>query len=349
MHVETPHLAITLPPGFRQEGPRDDLTFVDDRLSREITLTSFTADESANVPEVLRRLADHRRSALENAAGLAHMSDVALLANGHRHEASFLAAGDDPMLAFAGLVLDARPLLGRLHGATFSCYQHASPTLPPPDVEAFAQWCRAALTTLVPAPQRDVLARASAAAPTEPNTVKDPSRLYPYLVPRAYVDAQTTPGPAPRSIGNGLYLAIAEDFEGAVAVQYAERLRGLGDADQILALAQKNLVAALRAGKLPIQAFDGPKGHRVLVFGPEWRAASCLFLPDLFTFAGSNIGAGPLLAAVPHRDALLVFRDVDAAYRDEMRAFIAKNEADGPKPLTAGLFRLSGEGVEAIG
>ena len=43
---------------------------------------------------------------------------------------------------------------------------------------------------------------------------------------------------------------------------------------------------------------------------------------------------------------MLLFRDIDADDRSEMRALIAETEKDGRKPLTWELFRITPAGLE---
>jgi hypothetical protein len=265
---------------------------------------------------------------------------------GPLRQSSFVAVGADPLVSFNGNVIDTRPLLGQRHVVMFCCYQYFKPGAGAPNVAAFEASCREILATVVPVPNREALERAVAGAPTEKGTVKDSSRLYPYPVPRGYVDADAQlQGQNLPSFGHDLYLAIAEDFDGAAAIHFPETLPAIGDRASVIELARRNLARAASEQKVTIRGFEGPRGHLVMLFGFEWLAASCLFLPNLYDFAKQTLGSeGAFCVSIPHREAMFVFRDVDAAYRTEMRAFIAENEKDARKPLTGQLFRLDASG-----
>jgi hypothetical protein len=350
MRFETPHFGFDLPDGYRQQEADSCTSFVHDEDRREITVATMAAKEEADIDWVVRFLAEQRLEALEKLGGLVHATPVTLADRGHLRESSFLAVGADPILTFCGNVIDSRPLLGQRHVVMFCCYQYFRPGAGAPDAAAFETMARELFASVVPVPQRDALDRAAAQAPAEKGTVRDPSRLYPYPVPRGYLDAETFEGPEPSTIGHDIYLALAEDFEGAAAIHYPERLGALGDRAAVVALAQANLARAAGERKVTIRGFEGPRGQLVMLFGFEWLAASCLLLPDLHAFAARTLGGeGPFCAAIPHREAMFVFRDLDASYRQEMRAFIAQNEKDARKPLTGELFAVTPAGIEPLG
>jgi hypothetical protein len=220
-------------------------------------------------------------------------------------------------------------------------YQYLAPGTPP-DVERFSRFAQEVLATVEVLPQRESLQRATAK-----RGEVDTARLYPYLVPSSYLDASSA-ALAPKHLGHGLYVALAEDFDGAARVHLAEALTSLGPPEALLGIAASNLRRALSEQRVGIGRFAGPRGLPVVHFGPEWLAASCLLLPDLHAFASAQLGDGPLCASVPHRDAMLIFRDEDAAYRREMQALIAENEAGARKPLTAELFAVRAGRVDPL-
>lgn len=342
MRFETPQLAFDVPDGYEEQPDDEVSSFVDEQRMREITVSAAALDARADVDEVLHALAGHRAEALRQGTKVHHATQLSLGEHEHLRVSSFVAIGENPIVSFFGTVVDRRPLADRLHLVTFCCYQYAAPG-GPPDVDAFERECRAVLDTVVPMPKREALERAMSTADLAPGAVTNPQRLYPYLVPTSYVD-----GAPPPALGHGIHITFAEDFDGAAAIRHPDTLTALGEFDALMRLARGNLLTAIRERRITVQRFSGPRGLPALVFGPEWLAASCVFLPGLVEFCTENLGPGPFLVSIPHRDAMLVFRDVDAAYRSEMRALIAENEKDGQKPLTWELFRLTEAGVQPV-
>jgi len=210
-----------------------------------------------------------------------------------------------------------------------------------PVVESFERLGRAVLDTLEPFPRRADLEHAA-------RQEADATRLYPYLVPEGYLDKRADSAPTPRHLGHGLFLALAEDFGGVARILFPEDVVSLGAPEAVFEIARANLASALREQRVTIQGFEGPRGFPVMRFGSEPLAASCLVLDDLYAFGATHLGAGPLCASVPHRDAMLLFRREDAGYRREMRQLIAVNEEGAPKPLTDGLFTVNPKGIERM-
>jgi hypothetical protein len=176
--------------------------------------------------------------------------------------------------------------------------------------------------------------------------------LFPYVIHESYLAKSPRPGVTPpHEIGHGCRLAVAEHEKGVAWVKYP------GDAERkgfdwwvVLRRAFQNLTHAVARNEIPIARTlgPGPEGATCLVFGPEWRAASCLFLPDLFANCSTSLGTTSLRAMIPHRELMVVFRGGDARYESEMRAFVAKMAANGRQPLTLDVFAVEEHGVRPL-
>src|SRR2546430_13426595 len=93
------------------------------------------------------------------------------------------------------------------------------------------------------------------------------------------------------------------------------------------------------AGTIHAESFDGAHG-KLIVWSGHWLAASCILLPGLWKLSSARLKSDQLVAAIPHRDALLIFSDQDKTIRDETAAFIREQENFGRKPITDRLVRL---------
>jgi hypothetical protein len=344
MRVQTPHFAFDLPDGFAAQTGDGTWSAIHDADVREITVSSLMAKEEAPVDDVMRRVAELRVEVLRKNGGADHAEPIVFEDRGDLRVAWFATVGKTPLLSYCALVTHRRPVMGQRCVVSFCLYQYFRPGMRPPDAGALLSLGSSILSTLEPLPQRAVLERASAQAVA----ATDGARLYPYLVPEGYLESRPPTASKPRALGHGLYLALAEDFDGAARVHFPAELPSLGTPEAIVKIAGSNLVRAVREQRVTIQGFQGPRGLPAIIFGPQWLAASCLLLPDLHAFAGRHLGQGPLCAAVPHRNTMLVFREEDATYRAEMKALIAKNEAGAPKPLTSELFVVRADGIEPM-
>jgi hypothetical protein len=291
----------------------------------------------------VRRLAEVRIEVFRQNGGADHTEPPTFADRGDLRVAWFPAVGTTPLLSYCGFVTHRPAVMGQRCIVTFCLYQYFHPSLRP-DARAFIELGASILSTIDPLPRRAALERASAQA----MAAADASRLYPYPIPQGYLDSRSSAAPKPAALGHGLYLAVAEDFDGVARVHLLSDLSALGSPETVLRTARGNLAKAVEDQRVTIQCFEGPRGLPAIVFGREWLAASCLVLPDLHAFARRHLGDGPLCASIPHRETMLVFRQEDAAYRAEMKALIAENEAGAPKPLTPELFTLRADGVEPI-
>lgn len=343
MLAETKYFAFDLPDGFVEQSADACSSFVHAEDHREITVASVMAKEEAGVDEVLRRLAEQRLEILRQNGAAEHALPISFADRNDRRIASFVAVGRDPMVSFCANVTHTRAVMGQRCVVMFCVYQYFKPGAGAPNVDLFERFARTVADTIQPLPQRKALERGE-----EQGATVDPTRLYPYLVPSGYLERRPPTAPTPRALGHGLYLALAEDFDGAAKIHFAEDMPSLGAPDALVEIAKSNIARAASERRVTIQRFEGPRGLPAMILGPEWLAAGCLLLPNLHSFAAGHLGNGPLCASVPHRDAMLLFRQEDAAYRREMQSLIAQNEAGAPKPLTHGLFAVTPDGITPL-
>jgi hypothetical protein len=343
MLLETPYFVVDLPDDY-VVGEADGIwSATHDGEFRELTITSMSAPTEAPLDRVLETLADVHRQTLRDDAGATSMTPLEVLSRQGQRLASFLAEAAQPQLAFCAFVTHEEPVLDQRTLVTLCIYQYGEPGVPPTNEQAFQELARSIRDTVQVVPQRAALQRSAAAGEET-----DPTRVYPYLVPVGYLEARNHQGRPPRHLGHDVYVALAEDFDGAARVSYPEDRPGDEDAARIFGAAQQNLVRAVMEGKVPVTGFQTPRGLPALLFGPEWLAASCLLLPDLYQLAARHLGEGPLCASIPHREAMILFRQEDAAYRREMQALIDESEAWGRKRLTRDLFAITAAGIEPL-
>lgn len=75
---------------------------------------------------------------------------------------------------------------------------------------------------------------------------------------------------------------------------------------------------------------------------------SVIFAPGFRAFVADKIG-WPALAVIPHRDFIYVISEKDRALLNRMGGVVQREFRQGAYPLTTEVFRISDEGVEAIG
>lgn len=172
--------------------------------------------------------------------------------------------------------------------------------------------------------------------------------LFPYVLTPEYVkvaDAATL-----RPLGHDLSLGLVTEGESLVGGVSTEQLLAEGlTVDAAYDAAGRNLHALLRDGVVGTQAFQrGPGDLPFALFGGHWAAAACIAYPGLHQAMARALGAESLLVSVPHRGAMLVFPDRDAAGRTELQQFVRDHESDGDQPLTFGLFALDGDGLRPV-
>lgn len=187
---------------------------------------------------------------------------------------------------------------------------------------------------------------AAAAPPVEPHKF-NPAKLYPYIVPAAYLDHQA-PGPEGLTypLGHGLYATLVQDFDGMVRnIQGEELAAAKLTPKQAHARAIENLATLVESGAVTIRRFNGPQGKPFIIFTDHWLSAACVLLPDLRILATKNLETDTFCICLPQRDSMLIFPAADPSYRTEIMAVVRKNEADAQKPLSFGLFQLGTSGI----
>lgn len=339
MRWEVPDFAIELPDGFVVQRERDPFSAFSRARQCEVTVGSWKAAHEADPASAAKDLCDRaHRSALGAMPAHVFVRSDAVHASG-RFIAGLTGAGVEPtFMACRAIVRDA-PIGDTLPGVTVSFYAYADAG-GPDDLAEFLDFCERVVDSVVVVPDAAALERALGQGGN-----LDPSRLYPFLLTVARLDAGSVAEP----VGHGLFLSFAEDHDGAARILYADAplLRRLEGGP--LAVATRNLARAVTAGKVTIGLGTSPTGQRWMVFGPHWLAASCLFLPDLRNFAAEHLGTDDLCACAPHRDLLVVFPTGDESTRAQLTEHLQRWFLEGERPLSAGIFLLSDHGLEPLG
>jgi hypothetical protein len=175
----------------------------------------------------------------------------------------------------------------------------------------------------------------------------DAGRLYPYLVPPEYLRYGASDPAVPAwPVGHGLHLELWYDLEGLLRNVQGSDLARLGlSGEAALGRARENLDRLLASGRVRETHHATPEGDPFLVLDGHWAAATALVWPGLTGLGEKLPGDGPLLAGVPHRDALCLFRGGDAGRVARLRALIREQRSRGRKPLTEALFEITPRGV----
>ena len=209
---------------------------------------------------------------------------------------------------------------------------------------------KALLTTMLAALGLAATTTKSSAVDLPSDVKADASKIYPYVVPAAYLEvggtkSQTIAWP----LGHGLHVALVHDLDGIVRNVTPNDLASLGlSFEEAKKRSLGNLSTLFKSGDIKASRFNGPGGNPFILMGGHWATATCILLPDLHKFAASNIGSDELCVSIPHRDALLIFAKGDKAYRDLMRKMIREKENDGRKPLSFELFNLTSTGLTEL-
>jgi hypothetical protein len=346
MRIERPDFALDLPTGFKvtSAAAEPSVTAVREADTLELYANGGLTFAPGEKPEVqLRWLVEKHQEVLQRDDPKQRVLHFEITERPDAWIAQYCAVGETPLMTLHAFVMRKELVVGWHPVASLSLFQHAfGPRVK--DGDTFLRIFGLVLATYVVSPHADTIERA-VSAPEGPSVL---DRVYPYIVPPQYMEGRAVGAPAPRALGHDVFLNFAVDHGGAARVFLIEDRDDLGDARLVLAHAKANVARAVKARDIPVLLSEGPRGWPILVFGPDWRAASCLFMPGLASFASANLHAERVCASIPHRDTLLVFREGDAKYRNEMRAFVAEKESDGRKPLTRGLFRVSDMGPAAL-
>jgi len=179
----------------------------------------------------------------------------------------------------------------------------------------------------------------------------DRTRLYPLIVPAGYLPAGS-PSPARMPLLDGLEVALVIDHPGGsieegITAGLAEYVRDIDLTDAGLTLADayriaiENLMSAAENGLVQAAGASGPDGKvRFVIWADHWLAATCLLLPGVYQMASSALSTKDVVAAIPHRDVLIMFADKGPADRAATAEMIRENEKDGRKPITSRLLRV---------
>jgi hypothetical protein len=184
----------------------------------------------------------------------------------------------------------------------------------------------------------------------QPAPRTDVSKIYPYVVPAAYLEFQREDAkPLTWPLGHGLHVILVQDLDGLVGNVMPEELGALGlTLEQAKKKAFENLESLAKSGAIGQQRFNGPNQKPFVLFGGHWAAATCILLPGLWQMGVKNVGSDEICVCIPHREALLMFPKGDKEYRDAMRKMIKEHESDGRKPLTFELFELTSNGIKEL-
>ena len=172
----------------------------------------------------------------------------------------------------------------------------------------------------------------------DPAMPLDRAAVYPVIVPAGYLPT----GPVHKPLIPGLEVALVENRDGGSAVGLARYLRpqdldGLA-LDDAYKLGLDNLEAAAKHQDIPIQGRGSGSGVDLIVWGDDWRAATCLLLPGVAQMAHTRLGDGPLLALIPHRNVLVIL--ADGPGRDATVKTVLDAEQGDRKPITNRVLRL---------
>lgn len=183
--------------------------------------------------------------------------------------------------------------------------------------------------------------KASSATATSDATEQalDTSRLFPLIVPTGYLpDARM----ARVKLIDGLEVAFGEDKGGLV--QYARTIDlaasklSVADAQRV---SLENLVRAAERGDVRGGTAMGNDGKpKFIIWGGHWLSATSLLLPGILRMAQAALGETEVCAAIPHREAMLLFGLRDENWRAGMQKTIDEKESDGRKPITRRLLKL---------
>ena len=176
----------------------------------------------------------------------------------------------------------------------------------------------------------------------------DASRIYPYVVPAAYVEsiAPASEGMA-LPMGHDVYAMLWEDC-GGMSRNLSDRELQDASLDPFAAhdVALENLHRLARSGAVRI-GLMGTKDDDTpfIVWAGHWLAASCVRLPNLYAFACEQLHQRDLCASIPQRETLVIFPNKGKSFRDRMRRMIRNAEKESPKQITYELFSLTADGV----
>ncbi len=185
--------------------------------------------------------------------------------------------------------------------------------------------------------------------PPQSNMPPKPELLYPYVITKEYLEhGAPQPDGFTKPLGNGLYITLVCDLNGVVRNILPTDLAQLDlSADEALVRSQANLDQLIQSQKIRSTVFpNGPNGKPFILFGGHWAASAVCSWSGLHRISARALGTERLVLSIPHREAMLIFPEGDAAYIQAMKKMIRDKEADGQKPLTWDLFDLTPDGLK---
>lgn len=330
--IDRPQFALTVPGDWDEIEAPQGYAFAPQGGGAELYVVPGTVSGEAPDDLIDRFIARRREVLLEEAPG-AQVDPVYAERVGDDPVRWFAAENEDGHACFVGVRI-AAPFLYAV-----SLYEDGSGAFDPGDVVPIGL---GALRSLDPSAARQAAATLDAVA----DRPVDVDQLLPLATSTGYALAEDV---EVFDLGNGVVLALVEDLDGACRYLTGEDVRAVN-----LTLVDAwrhaigNLERRAQQGEIPFVMLDPPDtGVRLLVSTGHWLSASAMVLPNLHAFAEQNLGATPILARIPHRQALVVCADTPHADAVAAR-FVAEHEAVGDKPLTMARFRLSADGLEAL-
>lgn len=179
----------------------------------------------------------------------------------------------------------------------------------------------------------------AAATNDAPGRILDRGKLFPLIVPSGALVGEA---PVHVPLLEGLELALSDRDQGTGdGVRHAD-LRAsnlsLREAQQI---SLANLMALAERGDVRSHSFGAGKGGQpFIVWDGHWLAAASLLLPGLHEIAANALHVEDICAAIPHREAMILFPRGDSTSRTMMHTMIATNESEGRAPITRRFLRL---------
>jgi hypothetical protein len=192
-------------------------------------------------------------------------------------------------------------------------------------------------------------AAATTIAASPPQVTPSPDKIYPYVVSKEYLShGAPQPDGITRPLGHDLYIVLVHDLDGMVRNVLPDDLKTLGlTPSEAQAKADANLGTLISTQTVKSTVFpSGPQGKPFALFGGHWAAASAATWTGLYGALSKALGSETLVVSIPHREAMLIFREGDSSYIQAMKTMIRDKEADGKKPLTWELFTLTKDGIK---
>jgi len=170
--------------------------------------------------------------------------------------------------------------------------------------------------------------------------------LMPCLVPREEAKRLAAGGVGARHLGHGVSVVVACRVGDGVALVDADDFARWGVTfDDALDGARENLHReALVQGRPPLPVEIAP-GKKALAFLSGAQASKNIMLPGLSGVMRHLLGTDETLCAIPDQDSFFAIDAGDAEAASALRRFARERLLAAERPLTAELFRLSGDSI----